>query len=91
MTIKELLEIVDSSYPNGDTREHHDEDGNVLHDVQAGDTLAEFVVSELVETFDPDWLEADQIDHAMNKLLRAQEDLQCVIDALRKKQKEVGV
>jgi hypothetical protein len=48
-----------------------------------GDTLAEFIVRELAETFDPDASDEDQIDQAVKVLEEATSDLNGVMAALR--------
>ena len=49
----------------------------------SGDTLAQFIVRELREGFDPTYSREHQVAAAVQALERAKEDLQCAIDGLR--------
>ena len=48
MKIQELIQIVDSAYPDGKVGEYYAEP-----EKDHGDTLAKFVYLELIDTFDP--------------------------------------
>ena len=61
MTLNELLEIVHGAYPEEHTRLCWDEKRRRVR-TGTGDTLAEFVVGELVDTFDPDASAEKQLD-----------------------------
>ena len=63
MDIKELLDKANEGYPDGFLAEYYDDEGNFREG--RGDTLAEFIVVELIETFDPDATEEEQLDEAV--------------------------
>lgn len=81
MGIKELLDRANKGYPDGFLSNYYDAKGN-LRDA-TGDTLAEFIVVELIETFDPDLTEEKQLGEAIRAMERAREDVEGVIRALR--------
>lgn len=84
----ELLKLVDEGYPDGVIAEHFDpETGEVLKG--RGDTLAEFVVIEIGETFDEDATDEVQLEEARRCLRMAVDDLQQTMAVLLEKLIEV--
>ena len=81
MTLNELLEIVHGAYPEEHTRQCWDAKKQKVR-TGAGDTLAEFLVAELVDTFDPDASAEKQLDVALSAMRRACTELTAVIEAL---------
>lgn len=81
MTLNELLEIVHQAYPDELTRECWNP---VLQRAcgGGGDTLAEFIVREIVETYDSDSSTGAQLAEAIRVLNRAIGDLGGVARAL---------
>lgn len=86
MTINELLEIVDAAYPDGMIRLCWDANRQQVRGDQ-GDTLAEFVVREIVDTFDADALEENQLDVALSEMRWACTELDAVIRALEERRR----
>lgn len=81
MSVRELLDKANRGYPDGFLSEYYNTKGNFREG--RGDTLAEFIVVELIETFDPDATEDEQLDEAVRAMERAREDIEGVIRALR--------
>ena len=79
MTIKELLDIATEVYPDGYTRNYYDDSGRYVE--SKGDTLAQFIVLELIETFDEDAEEEHQLDTAANVMYMAEMNVQNVAAA----------
>ena len=74
MKLVELLDRASEGYPDRYLHEYCDrKTGRRKHG--AGDFLAEFVVTELSETFDSKASDADQVNTAVHVLERAREDL----------------
>ncbi len=85
MTLAELIQIADETYPDGlVARAHKGED--------VGDTLALFIVRELSDVHDPDSSDAEQTAVACRALEAAINELQAVCNALASpfKQKTAG-
>ena len=82
MKFKEILAIANQGYAKGDT-------GVDLQNINprgsrsmVGDTLAEFVVREIHDTFDQLADDEEQIDEAIRVLRTAVKDLENTIDVL---------
>jgi len=82
MQLVELLDRANKGYPEGTLCEYYDPGTGKLRP-GSGDTLAQFVVLELTETFDPEASEEDQITEAIRALERGAHDLLRTIWALR--------
>jgi len=81
MTLIELLDIVSKGYPDECTRAFYTNAGEIESEA-TGDTLAEFIVREIIENFEPDADEVDQINLAVNLLTNASNDIESVVLAL---------
>jgi len=77
----ELLNAANQGYPYGYLAEYYDTKTGARKRGQ-GDTLAEFIVSELIDTFDSKTPDDSQISLATQMLERARRDLFNVIQAL---------
>ena len=76
MTMEELIKSADDAYDDGLVQQYfEDPDGN------HGDTLAEFIVRELEDTFDPDLPTEKQIAEAIRLMTSAIRQLQDVVSA----------
>ena len=84
MTLSELLEIVHRAYPSEDTRRCWDAKKQKVR-TGAGDTLAEFIVREIADTFEIDAPEENQLDAALSAMRRACIELTGVIEALEER------
>ena len=81
MSLNELLEVAHRGYPDGLTRLCWDS-GKQKVRRGTGDTLAEFVVGEIADTYDPDAPPEKQIDEALSAMRWACTELEAVIRAL---------
>ena len=84
MTLNELLEIVHRTYPDGLTRECWNKAMQRALG-GSGDTLAEFIVREIADTFETDAPEESQFDAALCAMRRACTELTGVIEALEER------
>jgi len=82
MTILELLNAANEGYPDGYLAEYYDpKTGKKVK--SNGDTLAEFIVQEIIETYDAKATKQVQLESAAGCLRTAQNDLESVITALK--------
>jgi hypothetical protein len=81
MKLLELLERANQGYPDQYLCEYYDRKTG-KRKRGSGDTLAEFIVVELSETFDPERDDGEQIAVAVHALENAMNDLQDTIVAL---------
>ena len=84
MKLNELLEIVHRAYPDELTRKCWN------REMQrpcggAGDTLAEFIVREIADTYDAEASDEAQLDEALRVMRRACTEVIGVIDALEER------
>ncbi len=82
LSLVELLHLANESYPDGFLAEYFDPDSGEPRP-GSGDTLAQFIVVELSETFDPNTSRSAQLEEARRVLNRAADELQAVIETLR--------
>ena len=78
------LKAANQGYPDGYLAEYYDTKTGARKPGR-GDTLAEFIVAELIDTFDPGATDDVQIGLATHVLERARTDLFDVIQALRER------
>jgi hypothetical protein len=83
MKLDELLEIVHQAYPDELTRVCWDSQKRCVR-MGMGDTLAEFIVREILDTFEPDAPDAKQIGAALDAMRWAAIELGAVISALER-------
>lgn len=76
MTIEEILAIADAVYPDGLVAAAAD-------DMDVGDTLAEFIVRELQDTYDAEGSDEQQLAEAVRVMTTAREELEAVETAFR--------
>ena len=81
MKLPELLNAANQGYPDGYLAEYYDTKTGARKR-GSGDTLAEFIVLELIDTFDSKSPDDSQIGIATQLLERARTDLLGVIEAL---------
>ena len=81
MKLNELLEIVHRAYPDEFTRECWDSRRQRARS-GSGDTLAEFIVREIADTYDAEATDEAQLDEALRVMRRACTEVTGVIDAL---------
>ena len=81
MKLNELLEIVHRAYPEGHTRLCWDEKRQKVR-TGTGDTLAEFVVQEIVDVYEESSTDDKQLGSALDAMRWAAIELAAVIRAL---------
>ena len=84
MTLNELLEIVHRAYPDELTRECWNQETQRACG-GAGDTLAEFIVREIADTYDAKATDRAQVADALLAMHRAQSELDAVAKALERR------
>jgi len=77
MTLRELMKIVSSAYPDGLVMDYFDDPSG-----QHGDGLAQFIAAEVSELYYPHDDSEEQLAVAERALMRAVRQLQHVVDAL---------
>ena len=82
MKLVELLNAANQGYPDGYLAEYYDTKTGALKKLGSGDTLAKFIVLELIDTFDSKASDDSQIDEVTRVLESARRDLLGVIEAL---------
>ena len=86
MKLNELLEIVHRAYPEEHTRQCWDVKKQWVRR-GTGDTLAEFVVGEIADTYDADAPAEKQIDEVLSAMRWACTELEAVIRALEERRR----
>ena len=84
MKLNDILEIVHRAYPSEDTRRCWDAKKHKVR-TGAGDSLAEFIVREIADTFCIDTPEEGQLDAALCAMRPACTELTGVIEALEER------
>lgn len=79
MTILEILNAADDGYPDHFLVNYYDTKTGKLDEYGSGDTLAKFIVLELIETFVAQDTDEEQIDEAMRVMERARDNLAGVL------------
>ncbi len=83
MQILELLNLANKGYSDGELVEFYDEEtGDIVEG--EGDTLALFIVRELMSTFQRGVEDAAQISEAIRAMTVAKKELESVIKALKR-------
>ena len=78
----ELLNLANKGYPDGFLSEYFDQETGEYAEADFGDTLAQAIVAELTDTFDPDATDQEQVDTARYFLSNFHRDILAVQDAL---------
>lgn len=81
--INELMEIVHCAYPDEFTREYWDEKKGCPKE-SSGDTLAEFIVREIHDTFDPKAEASAQLQEAARVMRAAGRELGDIAETLER-------
>ena len=84
MTLKELLDLANAAYPDGQLAEYYDVNGNFVDNKHGGDGLARFIVVEITETYDAKASKTRQVEEAMRVMARARDDIEEVLRELYK-------
>jgi hypothetical protein len=85
MKLENIINIANEAYPDGLIAQAAEEKN-------VGDGLAQFIATELTETFDPDSDTAEQLIEAVRCMTTAQKELMTVTLALQEAlDKELGI
>jgi len=82
MKLNDIMEVVDKAYPDGFTQNYWDASAKRPDPTGSGDTLAEFVVREIYETYDKRATSKQQLEEAARVMRRAEETLALVAEVL---------
>jgi len=77
-----LIAIANKAYPDGMIAQVYEAINDGVNPDTVGDTLATFIVQELIGTFDPEASDIDQLREAIRVMQTACRELTCVHDAL---------
>ncbi len=80
-TRKQILDAANKYYPDGYLANYYDEAGQQRQ--ASGDTLAEFIVSELIETLDDKNEIIDRLESFRDRMDAALEDICLVLDGIK--------
>jgi hypothetical protein len=81
LTRKQLFDIANAGYPDGFLSNYYTRSGGIKKG-RYGDTLADFVIKELADTFTTEATRAEQLTEAIRVMNSAIRDINGVIDAL---------
>ena len=83
MTLNQLMATAASVYPDGYILQYWDTEREMpRYNPNGGDTLAQFIATELADTFDPEADDSTQIATACKAMLTARDQLEQVMLAL---------
>ena len=82
LSLVELLNIANEVYEDGDLAEYYDPDTGACR-AGSDDTLAEFIVREIRDTFDSNATRSAQLEEARRVLMNAIDDLETVTERLQ--------
>ncbi len=78
MELKQIIKIASDAYDDGLVEQYFDNP-----ETEHGDGLAQFIASELSETYEEDTTPADKLAEAVRVVFSAQRQLEDVVEALR--------
>jgi hypothetical protein len=84
MTLNQLIEKANKHYPDGFLAHYWDGLNQKVIAKNCGDTLAQFIVRELQDTFDENANDAEQIVEVRRALKNAHREIGNIIDKLGK-------
>src|SRR5713226_8606995 len=84
LTLVEVLNIASSGYMDDFLKEYYREETGEINRAGSGNTLAEFIVLEIRDTFDATLPKSDQLTEVGRVLRRAIACIQSVVDAVEK-------
>jgi len=86
LSLPTILNLASSGYPDDQLKLYYDEATGNFNEDGSGDTLAEFVVREIRETFSADLPKSEQLDEVCRVLRQAITDLESTVEAVEKAQ-----
>ncbi len=86
MFLNDLIRLINNAYPDALIAQNWDfQDECPKVDAEEGDTLAEFIVLEIADTFEPDADDGEQMAGALRVITQAIDDLDRVANALNRR------
>lgn len=82
MKLVEILNIANAAYPDDCVAQYYDPETGEKASGDAGDTLAKFIAIEIIETYDAESSDQEQIAEARRVINRAASELNAVASAL---------
>ena len=82
LSLIEVLNIASKGYPDEYLLVYYDETTGKFNEDGSGDTLAEFIVREISDSFDPDLPKTQQLQEVTRVLRKAIGDLESVIKSV---------
>jgi ATP-dependent helicase YprA (DUF1998 family) len=82
LTLFEILNIASSGYPDDFLKDYYDQETGKINEQGSGDTLAEFIVREIADTYDPDADKEAQVAEVSRVLRNGIGNLEKVIAAI---------
>lgn len=82
MTINDMMRLISKSYDDGYTDTYWDYGNSRVNPQGTGDTLAEFIVREINDTFEPDNCTDDQLEEAIRVMRCARNQIDEVLAGL---------
>jgi len=84
MKLEEIIDIADAAYPDDFVRQYFNEP-----EKDHGDSLARFIAFEIIETFDEDGTDENQLAQAIHAIANGRDELDRVLDALGAKARDL--
>ncbi len=91
MRLHQLVEAAGKCYPEEFVTRHFDPVRERVRRLRAGDTLAGFIVAELLETYEPESADQEQVAEAIRVLEQAKTDLESSLRGLRELGRHVSL
>src|SRR5579872_2746760 len=82
LTLVQVLNVASSGYKDDFLKKYYHEETGQANEAGSGDTLAEFIVLEIRDTFDANLPKTEQLTEACRVLRRAISNVESVIEAL---------
>jgi hypothetical protein len=82
LTLVEVLDIAAAGYPDEFLRVYYHAETGEFNDEGCGDTLAESIVREIRETFDPGLTKTQQLQEVTRVLCKAIEDIESILKSV---------
>jgi hypothetical protein len=82
ISLRELIQTAAAAYDDGPWDHLIDQRGKLIRPDEAGDTLVDFIIRELGDTYDPDATRAQQIEAAFQAMSKAESQVNDVTLAI---------
>ncbi len=84
--LRRLLHIVNEAYPDGMIETYRNLDTGEENLGASGDTLAEFIAREIVETYEPQGSWAENLERASGVMMTAYEEIGAVVARIQQEE-----